>query len=280
MPVSSSGSSVKTPGSPITSTERPVKVSGRAAKSSGSGVQCVERVFELLELITDAGGDVTLSELSSSTDLPLPTIHRLLRTLVVLGYARQLPNRRYALGPRLIRLGASANKQFGALAQPQLKSLVDGLGESANMAVLDSDMVVYIAQVPSLHSMRMFTEVGRRANLHDTSVGKAILAQLPEDRVRSILTRTGLPTPTARSIGDVDTLLAEMQRIRVRGYSIDDGEQEIGVRCFAMAVPNAPTPTAISVSGPVSRVDDDFPLRAIPLLHEAVEQISAELNHG
>lgn len=141
MPVSSSGRSVKTPGSPITSTGRPVKASGRAAKSSGSGVQCVERVFELLELITDAGSDVTLSELSSSTDLPLPTIHRLLRTLVVLGYARQLPNRRYALGPRLIRLGAGANKQFGALARPQLKSLVDGLGESANMAVFDSDMV-------------------------------------------------------------------------------------------------------------------------------------------
>ncbi|MDQ5862976.1 MAG: helix-turn-helix domain-containing protein, partial [Actinomycetota bacterium] len=84
-----------------------------AEKASG-GVQSVERVFELLELITDAGGDVTLSELSSSTELPLPTIHRLLRTLVSLGYIRQLPNRRYALGPRLIRLGEGASKQLGA----------------------------------------------------------------------------------------------------------------------------------------------------------------------
>ena len=63
------------------------------AEKAPGGVQSVERVFELLELITDAGGDVTLSELSSSTDLPLPTIHRLLRTLVTLGYIRQLPNR-------------------------------------------------------------------------------------------------------------------------------------------------------------------------------------------
>jgi IclR family transcriptional regulator, acetate operon repressor len=172
-----------------------------ATKAPSSGVQSVERVFELLELITDVGGDVTLSELSASTDLPLPTIHRLLRTLVSLGYVRQLPNRRYALGPRLIRLGDGANKQFGALARPQLKSLVDSLGESANMAVIDSDMVVYIAQVPSLHSMRMFTEVGRRAHLHDTGVGKAILAELSEDRVRAIANRMGLPTPTERSIG-------------------------------------------------------------------------------
>jgi len=248
-----------------------------AEKASG-GVQSVERVFELLELITDAGGDVTLSELSSSTDLPLPTIHRLLRTLVSLGYIRQLPNRRYALGPRLIRLGEGANKQLGALAQPQLKVLVDRLRETSNMAVLDSDMVIYVAQVPSLHSMRMFTEVGRRAHTHATGVGKAILAQLDDDTVRGIVARAGMPTPTAKSIGDVDELLADLKLIRERGYSIDEEEQELGVRCFAMAVPNAPTPSAISVSGPVSRVDEDFADKAVPVLREAAEAISRELN--
>ncbi|MBD8011933.1 IclR family transcriptional regulator [Microbacterium sp. NPDC077391] len=249
----------------------------KTPRSSGSGVQSVERVFELLELVTDAGGDVTLSELASSTDLPLPTIHRLLRTLVSLGYARQLPNRRYALGPRLIRIGEGASRQFGALARPQLKTLVDELGESANMAVLDGNMIVYVAQVPSLHSMRMFTEVGRRAHMHDTGVGKAILAQLPDDTVRGIVARAGMPTPTEFSIGDVDELIAELDRIRERGYAIDDQEQEIGVRCFSMAVPDAPTPTAVSVSGPISRVDEAFGERAVPKLRIAAQAISAEL---
>ncbi|MDQ4488922.1 IclR family transcriptional regulator [Sinomonas sp. ASV486] len=250
-----------------------------AEKSSG-GVQSVERVFELLELITDAGGDVTLSELSSSTELPLPTIHRLLRTLVTLGYVRQLPNRRYALGPRLIRLGEGANKQLGAVARPQLTMLVDRLGETSNMAVLDSDMVIYVAQVPSPHAMRMFTEVGRRAHTHDTGVGKAILAQLEDEQVRSIVARQGMPTPTAYSIGDIDSLLSDLDKIRARGYAIDEQEQEIGVRCFSMAVPGAPTPTAISVSGPVSRVDEAFGERAVPLLREAAANISAELNRA
>ncbi len=248
-----------------------------AAKTTG-GVQSVERVFELLELVTDAGGAVTLSELSASTDLPLPTIHRLLRTLVSLGYIRQLPNRRYALGPRLIRLGEGANKQLGALAGPQLKKLVDALGETANIAVLDSDMVIYIAQVPSPHSMRMFTEVGRRAHTHDTGVGKALLAQLDNDAVRTIIARQGMPTPTPKSLGTVEELLADLDLIRARGYSIDEEEQEIGVRCFAMAVPNAPTPTAISVSGPVQRVDQAFADRAVPLLRKAAAVISAEMN--
>lgn len=244
--------------------------------AKSGGVQSVERAFELLELITDAGGEVTLSELSAATSLPLPTIHRLLRTLAAKGYIRRLPSRRYGLGPRLIRLGEAANKQLGALARPQLKSLVDELGETSNMAVLDSDMVVYIAQVPSPHSMRMFTEVGRRVHTHDTGVGKAILAQLSDEDVRRIVAGAGMPTPTNRSIATIDDLLADLEEIRRRGYAIDDGEQELGVRCFAMAVPGSPTPTAVSVSGPVSRVDDEFAKRAIPLLTKAAEAISKD----
>jgi IclR family acetate operon transcriptional repressor len=249
-----------------------------AERPAASGVQSVERVFELLELITDAGGEAMLSELASASGLPVPTIHRLLRTLAAKGYIRQLANRRYALGPRLIRLGEEASRQLGAMARAQLSSLVDQLGETSNMAVIDSDMVLYVAQVASRHSMRMFTEVGRRAHMHDTGVGKAILAQLRDENVRAIVARAGMPTPTDRSIGNVDDLIADLHVIRERGYAIDDGEQEIGVRCFAMAVPNAPTPTAISVSGPVSRVDDAFAERAIPLLREAAESISRDIN--
>lgn len=248
-----------------------------AAPVRSGGVQSVERVFELLELINDAGGEVTLSELATSTDLPLPTIHRLLRTLVGKGYVRQQPNRRYVLGPRLIRLGEGANRQFGALARPHLKHLVDALGETANMAVLDSDMVVYIAQVPSLHSMRMFTEVGRRAHTHDTGVGKAILAQLDDESVRRLVLRAGMPTPTTKSIASIDALLDELATVRERGFAVDDGEQELGVRCFAVAVPTSPTPTAISVSGPISRVDESFGRRAVPLLTAAAQAISTDL---
>ena len=77
---------------------------------------------------------------------------------------------------------------------------------------------------------------------------------------------------------DVEALLADLKLIRDRGYSIDEEEQEIGVRCFAIAIPNAPTPAAISVSGPVSRVDKSFADRAVPLLREAALLISQDLN--
>jgi IclR family acetate operon transcriptional repressor len=248
------------------------------AASTTDGVKSVARVFDLLELIADAGGSVTLSELSTAAGLPLPTIHRLLRTLVSLGYARQLQNRRYALGPRLVRLGEVANRQFGHIAMPQLKELVERLGETANLATIDGDRVVYVSQAPSPHAMRMFTEVGRRVYMHSSGVGKAILAQLDDAEVRDIVARTGLPRANENTIDTLDKLLAELADIRRRGYAIDDGEQEIGVRCYAMAVPNMPVPTAVSVSGPRTRVDDAFGDRAIPVLHEISGEISALAN--
>lgn len=240
-------------------------------------VQSVERVFELLEIIADAGGEASLSDLAATSELPMPTIHRLLRTCVVLGYARQLPSRRYALGARLIPLGERAGRQLGRVAQPKLVELVRQLGETANMALMDGDQVVYVAQQPSPHAMRMFTEVGRRANLHDTGVGKAILATLPDDEVRRIIARTGMPTPTPKSHATVESLLADLADIRQRGYSIDDEEQELGVRCYSVSIPKAPAPMAVSVSGPLSRVDEAFGDRAVPVLQAIAERVAHEL---
>ena len=245
--------------------------------AENTGVQSVDRAIDLLEILTDLGGDATLSELATSTGLPLPTIHRLMRTLVGRGYARQLPSRRYTLGPRLIRLGESAGRQLGAGARPHLERVARELGETANMAMIDRDMAVYVAQASSSHSMRMFTEVGRRVYCHCTGVGKMVLAQLPDTTVREIVARTGMPAATDVSITNVEDLIVELDRIRERGYAVDDGEQEIGVRCFAVAVPDAPTPSAVSVSGPAARVTFEFGEKAVPVLHEAAKQVAGQL---
>ena len=241
------------------------------------GVQSLERAFDLLERMADSGGEVGLSELSASSGLPLPTIHRLMRTLVACGYVRQQPNRRYALGPRLIRLGETASRLLGTWARPYLAELVEATGETANMALLDGDEVVYVAQVPSRHSMRMFTEVGRRVLPHSTGVGKALLANLPPEQVRALLARTGMPAATERTFTDPDAFLAELERIRGLGYAIDDNEQELGVRCLAVTVPGSPTAAAISISGPAGRVTDAATDKFVPVLHDVARQLSLAL---
>jgi IclR family transcriptional regulator, acetate operon repressor len=242
------------------------------------GVQSVERVFGLLEAIADAGGVAGLSKLSQQSGLALPTIHRLVRTLVDLGYVRQEPSREYSLGPRLIRLGDTASRLLGTWARPYLSRLVDELGESANLAMLDGDQLVYVAHVQSpKHSMRMFTEVGRRVHPHCTAVGKALLASLPDDEARGVIERTRLPAQTEHTITDPVRFAEELEHIRRQGYAVDDGEQEIGVHCVAVPVPDAPSRIAISVSGPAPRMTPDVVARAVPLLHQTASALTTTL---
>ncbi|MBT2385111.1 IclR family transcriptional regulator [Streptomyces sp. ISL-11] len=254
----------------------PSSAEPRTAAPSG-GVQSLERAFDLLERMADAGGEVGLSELSTSSGLPLPTIHRLMRTLVACGYVRQQPNRRYALGPRLIRLGESASRLLGTWARPHLARLVEETGETANMALLDGDEVVYVAQVPSRHSVRMFTEVGRRVLPHTTGVGKALLARSADDEVRALLARTGMPAATEKTITTPEGFLEALARVRESGYAVDDNEQEIGVRCLAVPVPDSPTAAAISISGPAGRVTDAATERIVPLLQQVAAELSVTL---
>jgi IclR family transcriptional regulator, acetate operon repressor len=225
---------------------------GRAAAGAAGGVQSIERAFDLLEMLADAGGALGLSELATVSGLPLPTVHRLMRTLVNRGYVRQEASRRYTLGSQLVRL----------------------TGETANLAMLDGDEVVYIAQVPSPHSMRMFTEPGRRVQPHCTAVGKALLAQLPPGEARALLERDGMPAYTPTTITDPDLLIAHLEVIRKQGYAVDEGEQEVGVRCFAVAVPDAPGSLAISTSGPQTRMTDDAAARIVPALKRTAREIS------
>jgi IclR family acetate operon transcriptional repressor len=248
---------------------------GRAggAKAGAGGVQSIERAFDLLEMLGDAGGALGLSELATASGLPLPTVHRLMRTLVNRGYVRQEASRRYTLGSRLIRLGEISSRMLGSSLRPFLAKLVRLTGETANLAMLDGDEVVYLAQVPSPHQMRMFTEPGRRVRTHATAVGKALLAQLPPAEARALLEH-GMPAFTPTTITDPGLLMAQLGEIREQGYAVDEGEQEIGVRCFAVAVPDAPAALAVSASGPAARMTDDAAMRIVPALTEIAAEVS------
>lgn len=242
------------------------------------GVQSLDRAFAILETMADAGGVIGVSQLATDSGLPLATIHRLVRTLVDLGYVRQEPSRQYSLGPRLMRLADSSTKRLGTLAHPYLSSVVDALGESVNLAVLEGEEILYVAQVqPSQNFMRMFTEAGRRAKPHTTAVGKAMLAAVADETVLELLKRTGMPRRTEHTITDPDEFLADLRRVRERGYALDDGEQELGVRCVAVVVPDAPRAMALSMSGPLPRMSDEAVAKAAPILHKAAAALSADL---
>ncbi|WP_434812246.1 IclR family transcriptional regulator [Microbacterium sp. bgisy189] len=238
-------------------------------------VQSVARTFAVLDAIADAGGSAGLTQIASRAGLPESTTHRLMATLTTLGVVRRLEDRRYGLGSRLVRLGSAAAPVVGAVVRPTLAKLVDDLGESANLAMLVGAQAEYVAQVPSRHAMRLFTEVGRRVDLHCTGVGKAMLSALDAAAVTAIIDGSGLPARTAHTIVDRATMGAELAGIRARGYAMDEQEQELGVRCVAVPIPLPDGGVfAVSVSGPLQRMTDDLVARAVPALQAAASEIS------
>ena len=251
----------------MTEADFPIKSSER--------VQSLDRAFLLLERLADASS-LTLSELAEGTGIPMPTAHRLLGFLAGKGYVRREAGKRYALGLRLIRFGQTASRGLATWAAPYLARLVDEFGETANMAMLEGDACMYVAQVPSPQSERMFTEVGRVVMPHCTGVGKAILSMLPEQQVVSMLTRTGMPPRTETTLTTIPDMLAALQEIRATGYAIDDGEQEFGVRCVAVPLTGLPLLAAVSVSGPSSRVRHEDVARIAP----RVQAVARELVSG
>lgn len=247
------------------------------ATPPASGVQSLHRALDVLEVVAEGGRSRATGEIAAAAGLPAPTAHRLLRTLVERGYVRQLPDRRYVLGSRLVPLGATAQLQVGADAEAVLTGLVDELGESANLAVLAGHQAEYVAQAPARYAMRMFTEVGRRVDLHSTGVGKALLAQLDDEAVAAVVRRAGLVRRTPHTVTTADDLAAALDEVRRAGHALDEQEQELGVRCVAVPVGTAPSWMAVSVSGPLTRMTDDVVARAVPLLHAAADRLAAAL---
>ena len=241
-----------------------------------SGVQSVHRALDVLEALAAAGGTASLTDLAAACGLPVPTLHRLASTLAGRGYLRQAPNRRYSLGSRLVPLGTDAHALLGERALPVLRGLAELTGESANLAVLTQGRAEYVAQAPGRHTMRTFTEVGNRVALHCTGVGKALLAAIAPAHAARLLGTGPLEARTAATLTDPAAVRAELALIRERGYALDEGEMEVGVRCVAVGMPGA-APMAVSVSGPAARMTDDRITPVVAALREATTRLRDHL---
>ena len=221
-------------------------------------VKSVGRALELVEQLAATNGEASLTELACATGLAPPTAHRLLRTLVELQWVVQdSSSSHYRLSYKLLTIAGGIEARTSvlrALARPHLVSLRDLSGESTNLVVLDGLAAVYLDQVPSTRSMRMFAEIGARVPAYASAAGKAMLACLPAATLPA-LAHAALVPLTNRTLSDHDALEADLVRTRRRGYAFDDGEYEIGVSCIAAPITaGAGQPAAaISVSAPTAR---------------------------
>ncbi len=253
--------------------------SGTRTPRSPKPVQAALTASEILEGLAAAGGQSSLTQLVERTGIPLGTIHRMLQALAQQGYVRQDPETRlYALGPSLIRIGGMSGRLLGSWSRPILNSLVEATGETTTLSLLDEADIVYVAQVPSPHNLRMLTELGRRIPAASTAAGKALLSLLDDEQVRELFERHPVEQITRRTITDTTQFLDQLAVVREQGYAVEDGEQELGVRAFAMPV-RGERPMAVAVSGPDSRLTAEEIVRHVPAMAEVVVGLQEEAAH-
>ncbi len=245
-------------------------------------MQSVARALELFGAVVRADGAVGISELSAVSGLAIGTVHRLLGTLVATGYVRQDPeSRRYGVGYAAFDLASRVRRHDGlpTTAEPYLRELVDLTGESANLAILDGEAAMYVGHVPSLRTVRMFTEAGNRSPLHASGTGKVLLANLADDARESLLARLTLERHTPRTIVDADALRVELAEVRRAGFALDNGEFEEGVRCIAVPVRDVSgmTVAAVSVSGPASRLTRERADSLVTPIRDVSSRLTASL---
>jgi DNA-binding IclR family transcriptional regulator len=255
-----------------------------AGELDRSRVQSLDRALDILEALAGAGRGIGIVDLSARVGLHASTVHRLLATLVVRGYARQSPrSQRYSLGTRVLQLGRSFHDRSDLRqeAHRYLQILTEKSGETANLVMRDGDEVVYIDQVQSPHLVRMFAEIGRRVPLHSTAGGKAILASWDPAELNRLVAEKGLSGKTSYTITTQKDLEHALLEVRRSGYAVDDQEQEEGVRCVAGPVGDqtGDVIAALSISGPITRMTRSRIAELGQLVASVCGELSAALGY-
>ena len=202
------------------------------------GIQSVSRALGILELFGEQRPLLTTTEIASLTGLNRATAYRFCHTLLNLGYLEETAPRRYRPGLKALSLAQAALSSRGLpdLALPHLRALRDTTGETVNLALLDPPDVIYVSRLLSdnLLALRLF--VGSRLPAYASSLGRAMLAYLPEDEVETILTQRELVAYTDHTVCQPRALMRELRRIRARGYALNEQELVLGVCGIAAPV--------------------------------------------
>lgn len=200
-------------------------------------VQSLERGLAVIRAFDAEHPRLTLSEVARSTGMTRAAARRFLLTLVALGYVRH-DGREFSLRPRVLELGYAylSGQTLPELVVPHLETLVGKVNESSSVSVLDGDDVVYIARVPTKRIMTVAIGLGSRFPAFQTSMGRVLLADLPDATVADVFARSRRDHVTDRTVATVEALLRELAIVREQGWALVDQELEVGVRSVAAPI--------------------------------------------
>ena len=249
----------------------------------GTVLQSVDHALAVLETFDAATPELGVTALSVRLKLAKSTVYRLLSTLAARGYVYQNPaTGKYRLGLKAFEVGSLAVSQLTVreAALPYLEKLRDLTKETVHLGVRDGDAVIYLEKIETPLSIRMYSHIGRRAPLHCTALGKALLAFAPAAEAARLL-RRGLRRHTPNTLTDTEVLGKELAHIREHGYALDDEEFEEGLKCVAAPLWDY-TGTVVAsagIAGPHIRITSDRLPELIKVMRDTAAEISARLGY-
>ena len=237
-------------------------------------IKALQRGLKVLEALLEARAPLSLEQICAHTGLPKATAFRIIVNLLQAQYLVET-EKGYWLGLKMLRFGALVEEKLDLVqqARPFLTRLRDQINETVHLAVLDNELrVVYLEKLSTQHAIGlMMSRIGITAPMHCTALGKAMAAFRPEEEICDWIQTHGLKPVTDATITDKDAFLQELRAIRSRGYAVDNGEFEVGVRCVAAPIRDrmGTVIAAVSVSGPDNRMPN--PLPGSPMAIQVVE---------
>jgi len=254
----------------------------RAKTAEPKQVLVLQKTLDILESIKKQGSGVGLAEIARSVSMPKATVYRILATLEIRGYLDRQAESGYRISSKLFALqpDSSSIQKLLRVAQPLLEDLARECGETVNLGIVDGGEVVVVATAESPQSIRLASKVGNRRFVHTTAIGKALLASMTDEAIRRHVQLKGLPRLTPNTITTQAALTSEINRIRKQKYAVDDQGNEIDGRCIGMSIPGlSDPPAALSISGPVFRMDLRRLRSLVRLLKKFRESITTAMAH-
>ncbi|HUA16735.1 MAG TPA: IclR family transcriptional regulator [Verrucomicrobiae bacterium] len=244
----------------------------------------VERALGMLEAVAQQPEGLSNAEISRKLQIPKSSASYILRTLEKQAYLnRDAETGKYRVGLKILSLsrGALSGIDVREVALPIMRHLMEKTHLTCHLAILDGPEAVYIEKVEPQGFIRMDTWVGRRMRVHATSVGKALVAHIPQGRLEKIIGERGMEKRTAKTITSLSRLLKELEKVRAQGYAVDDEENNLGARCVGAPIFNqqGTIEASVGLSGTIHQVNEQTMPRILEALKDAARHISMQLGY-
>lgn len=237
--------------------------------SKTNGVQTTNKTFDIIEELMN-NERMGVTDLATELGMSKSIVHNHLKTLENRGYVTS-EDGCYSLSLKFLEISGRLKERSKLFmhGREELRELADMTGEVVNLATEEDGLAVYLSQAGGDGAIELNVNFeGYREYMHCSGLGKAMLAHLSEERVYEIIGRHGLPKQTENTLATIDDLFEDLQRIKTRGYAIDNEESVVGLRCVASAIKtkDGHIQGAVSISGPASRLTGDRLSEELPEL--------------